>query len=190
MREQHSGLRGQRTAPSRRWFGCKFVHNGFPITFSAASDKLSSELRLLGARNAVLSYNPHNRHDPGAAVYFTLGKRQMAMACDRYDNQAANLRSRSGSRSKRSVNFQRHDGGAMLDPAFVGFAVLPSPDAPTRSWRDLLGLTDGMRIDKETIERLYRIRAKEVHPDNRGTHEAMTVLNVAREHVLREISGN
>jgi len=160
-----------------------------PVTFTDARVKLLDELRLLGARSIILSCNRFPTDDPGIAIYFTIGKRQMAMACDRYDNQAANCRS-LGLNISAMRQLKRHGGGVMMDRAFNGFAALPSPNVASRPWREVLGLTDNMRVDTETIDRCYRVLARKVHPDTGGSHEAMSELNVAREQALREIDEN
>jgi hypothetical protein len=161
------------------------------VIFADALVKLGHELRLLGARNFVVTFNEIRSpaDDPGISVYFSLGKKPLSMACDRYTTQGANCRSLS-----HAVNamrqLARHGGAAMMDRAFEGFATLPSPkSAAKRSWRDVLGLSDGVRIDAEVIEQRYRSLAKEFHPDAGGSHESMLALNVAREQALREIEG-
>jgi len=166
-----------------------FSQNGGPVIFADALEKLAHELRLLGARNFVVSFNEIRSpgDDPGVSIYFLLDKKSLAMACDRYTTQGANCRSLS-----HAVNamrqLARHGGAAMMDRAFEGFAALPSPkSAAKRSWQDVLGLIDGVRIDAEVIEHRYRALAKELHPDAGGSHEAMSEVNVAREQALREI---
>jgi hypothetical protein len=85
---------------------------GRAVTFDVARKKLCEELDRLGASGVVISTNlplradgfpradaARNRvQDPGVAVYFTLKKKQMVMACDRYDAPSANLLSASPSR--------------------------------------------------------------------------------------------
>jgi hypothetical protein len=174
-----------RTHSLRRRYG-----NFLQISLEGAIEKLARGLRLLGARNVVLSRNELDGvRDPGVAIYFALARRQMVMACDRYVSQADNARS-LGLAMSAMRQLERHGGGAMMARAFDGFAALPSPDAATRSWREVLGISDGMRIDVETIDHCYRVRAKRVHPDAGGSLEAMAELNAAREQALREIEGN
>jgi len=157
-----------------------FLQYGRSIFLAGAIEKLGRELRLLDARNVVLSLNEVDGiRDPGVAIYFALAKRQMVMACDRYVSQADNARS-LGLAIAAMRQLERHGGGAMMNRAFDGFAALPSPDAPPRSWREVLGISDDMRIDTETIDHCYRIRAKRAHPDAGGSHEAMAELNAAR----------
>src|SRR5262245_32005406 len=111
-----------RTDRRLRASGARFTEAGVPVTFDGAVYKLKNELRLLHARGSVLTCNQmrFRTDDPGVAIYFTIGKRQMAMACDRYDNQASNCRSLGlAILAMRQLN--RHGGGAMMNKAFDGF---------------------------------------------------------------------
>ena len=156
------------------------------ISFAEARDGLYDELRRLGAKLPVVSSNhPTDRFgipteskkqvaDEGVAVYFTLGDRPMVMACDRYDNAAANMRSLALA-IEAMRQLERHGGGTMMERAFTGFVALPAPSSP---W-DELGLQPG--ASEEEIEAAYRQKAKTAHPDRPGgSHEAMTRLNEAR----------
>lgn len=74
--------------------------------FTAARDYLLNELRLLGAKDVVVSCNIRvdrsgmamineerfTTKDPGAAVYFNLGDARYAMAADDWDHPRANIR--------------------------------------------------------------------------------------------------
>jgi hypothetical protein len=50
----------------------------------------------------------------------------MTMACDRFDNAAANMRS-LGLAIEAMRQLERHGGGAMMEKAFSGFVALPPP---------------------------------------------------------------
>lgn len=81
------------------------------VTLERACRKLFDELDRLPAFGVVLSSNvplradgmPRSDHaryridDPGVALYFTFNNRQMAMACDRFDNPAG--RTKTGRRA-------------------------------------------------------------------------------------------
>jgi len=91
-----------RTAPFKR-----SPNSRFNTTFDRARSELMNELRLLGAKNVVISswlplrrdgmpYADQARRsltDPGVAVYFTFKGKQMVMARDAYTNVHDNLRS-------------------------------------------------------------------------------------------------
>ena len=103
------------------------------------------------------------------------------MAVDRFDSDAANLRS-IGLAIAAMRTLERHGGSAMMDRAFAGFAALP---APRSSWH-VLGIEEG--ADEEEIERAFRTKAKECHPDRGGSDEAMAELSSARADALSKTS--
>lgn len=175
--------------------------SGGAVTFETARKKLCEELDKLCATNLVISTNVPLRNDgfpradsarmryedPGVAIYFTLKKKQMAMACDRYDAPSANLRSLGlGVEAMRQLD--RHGGGQMVERAFSGFAALPPPGYK-RPWREVLGLSHipTSNISAATISNRYRELAGLKHPDRGGTELAMSEINVARDDALREI---
>lgn len=161
-------------------------------SFAKARDALREELRKLGARHVVISTNhkPDRYGDPieakrrpaddGVALYFMLGERQLAMACDRYDNAAANMRSLALA-IEAMRQLERHGGGTMMERAFQGFEALPAP----RSCWDILGLQPGAR-DAE-IQAAWRRKARECHPDHGGSDAAMAEVNRARDEALRSV---
>ena len=120
--------------------------------------------------------------DPGAAVYWTDGKtkQQKVMAIDLYDRVADNLAAIAATLDAMRA-IERHGGASILDRAFTGFDALPPPGSP---WA-VLRLKPG--ASAEAINEAYRTRAKLAHPDNGGTDQAMTELNVARDECLRQI---
>jgi DnaJ-class molecular chaperone len=73
---------------------------------------------------------------------------------------------------------ERHGGGALMDRAFTGFVALPRP----KSCWEILGVMQGASRDE--INHAYRGRAKEAHPDNGGSNNAMAELNKARDEAL------
>ena len=134
---------------------------GQPVTFAAARDKLYDELQRLGASSPVVSTNhPTDRYglpteskrrvqDQGVAVYFTYKGRPMVMACDRFDNAAANMRS-LGLAIEAMRQLERHGGGTMIERAFTGFVALPAPKSPY----EILGVKPNAGL--EEIESAFR----------------------------------
>jgi hypothetical protein len=154
--------------------------------------QLQRELRLLGARNVVISSNVPVRQDglpyadaakrryddPGVAVYFTLKQKPLAMARDRYWTPWENMRSLVlAIESIRSI--ERHGGSTMMECAFSGFAALPAP----KSCWDILGVAAG--ATEQEIESNFRVKAKTAHPDLGGSDAAMAELIAARSEALR-----
>lgn len=160
-------------------------------------DKLQNELRLLGARNVVISSNMSVRQDgipyaseisrslddPGVAVYFTLKGKAMAMARDRYRTVWENIRSLIlAIDAMRSI--ERHGGSTMMERAFSGFAAITPPDWK-KPWREVFGVKPDWRGD---ITALYREKARNRHPDAGGSDTLMAELNVAYDEAKRELA--
>lgn len=150
--------------------------------------KLQSELRLMGARNVVISSNVPLRQDglpyaseisrryddPGVAVYFTLKGKALSMARDSYNTPWENIRSLIlAIDAIRSI--ERHGGSTMMERAFSGFAAI-APPSWKKPWRQVFGVEPTWRGD---ITALYREKAKNRHPDAGGSDSLMAELNVA-----------
>jgi hypothetical protein len=158
------------------------------VTFAKARDLLYEELRKLGANHVVLSTNhkpdrygipiesKRSVNDDGVAVYFEFKGRAMAMACDRYNNAAANMRS-LGLALDAMRQLERHGGGTMMERAFAGFTSLPKPDGA--DWWDVLQVNRNATL--EDIEVNFRRLARERHPDKGGSDHQMAELNHARD---------
>jgi hypothetical protein len=173
----------KRTAAQYRGDGAKFGQ----VAFAEARRKLADEMRLLGARGVVLSCDDSDWPDPGVALYFKRNRQSLVLACDQFNNQAANCRS-IGLNIYALRTLERHGGIALLDRAFAGFAALPPPpETVPRDWREVLGLRADQDVDEEVVERAFRARAVKAHPDAGGSHEAMTELNAARAQALDEL---
>lgn len=162
--------------------------------------ELQNELRLLGARNVVISSNVPVRNDglpyaseskrryddPGVAVYFTLKGKPLSMARDKYWTPWENIRSLvltiDGLRS-----MERHGGSTMMDRAFSGFTALPKPSGA--NWWEVLKLPrSGNAPTRETIIARHRELARQRHPDVGGSDHQMAELNRARDQALQEIA--
>lgn len=184
-----------RTALEDRERGYKFRQTGGGgygrglVTFAVARDKLYQELERLGAQSVIISTNhkPDIRgmpieskrkvDDDGVAIYFRLKGRDMAMACDRYDGAAANMRS-LGLAIEGMRQLERHGGGTMVERAFTGFAALPAPEN-YKKWWDVLECAP--TASQTVIESQYHHFARIRHPDKGGSEAAMAELNAARE---------
>ena len=124
--------------------------------------------------------------DPGAAIYFKLKDRPMVMACDRFTDIAANVRS-LGLAIEGMRQLERHGGGAMMERAFTGFTALPPPMMAQRPWREVLGLKG--TVTEADIQLTYRALAKKAHPDQGGKPGQMAELNHARDEALQAVGG-
>lgn len=159
------------------------------LTIDQATQRVIGELKRFGIANwdIVVSTNLVLRQDglpksgqaaprdPGAAVYWLKGKDSRCMAVDRYDRVQDNLAAIAATlEAMRAID--RHGGAAILDRAFLGFKALAAPE----QWWTILGCKQD--ANKLEIERAFRIKASDAHPDKEGgSHEAMAKLNWARE---------
>lgn len=164
-------------------------------TYNQISE-LQRELRLLGAKDVIISSNVPIRQDglpysdaakrryddPGVAVYFTLKKRPMCMARDSYWTPWENMRSLvltiEGLRQ-----MERHGGSYMLERAFSGFVAI-APPSWKKPWREVFGVKPEWNGD---ITTLYREKARSRHPDIGGSDTLMAELNVAYEEAKAEM---
>lgn len=183
-----------RTAPHARESDKRFAGSKYGLTMGRARDRLIAELERMGVRDLVVSSNvalrgdglPYSSQrridDPGVAVYFTLKKRPLAMANDRFTSVAGNMRS-LGLAIEAMRQLERHGGGHMMERAFTGFAALAPPDWK-KPWREVFGIKPDWRGD---ITALYREKAKMRHPDSGGNHTLMAELNIAYQEAKQEI---
>jgi hypothetical protein len=170
------------------------------LTVADAVERLLNELRLLGARGAVISANLELRNDglprsgqrppddPGVAIYFHLGKNPMVMACDRWDRVADNIAAVAG----HIDALRRTDRYGVVDQAeaFAGFTALPPPiiTPAEKPWRVVLGLEPNEQYGRDLINQIRRDAARHSHPDKGGDHADMAEINAACDAALRELA--
>lgn len=181
---------------NRTRYPARFSTDGGKLTISDGLRRLEAELKRLGvpnwnvivSSNLVLGQrgmplaNQAEPADPGVAVYFKLRNKPRVLACDRWRRTAENL----GAIAAHIDAIRRVDryGVGTLDQAFAGYTPLPPPGADNRApWRAVL--------EAETLEqaeRNWREKARTAHPDNGGSHEAMTALNLAIAEARKELA--
>jgi len=167
--------------------------SSFATSFAKARWILLDELRLLGAKNVVISSNvplrqdglPYARFsepgDKGVAVYFTLEGNQQCIPCDKWNKTEANLQAiRLTVAALRGL--ERWGAKEMVTAAFRGFQALPAPNAKT--WYEILQVSSTASEDE--IRSAYRNLARKVHPDLGGSHEQFVELHQAFEDGLKE----
>jgi len=163
-----------------------------PVTIVEAIKRLQTELDRLGARSVTLSTNVKKRldglprsgqrapEDPGAAVYFSLDKKPVALACDKWDRVADNIVALA--KHIEAMRGMDRWGVGSLSQAFAGYAALPSPEHK-RAWWDVLGVPS--TASRGEIETAYRNLARQFHPDvNPDGAAAMAEINRARDEAL------
>lgn len=155
------------------------------VSIAVAIERLTDEVRKLGGTNAVLSTNLERRldgvlrtpfrepPDPGAAIYFAVGRDPYALACDRYTSTAQNIAALAAHiEATRAI--ARH-GVASAVETLQAFKALPPPEPPPKPWWIVLGVSEA--ADPDLIDAAYRVAAKKVGSDPR----ALTELNLARD---------
>jgi hypothetical protein len=180
------------------------TYSRFNTTFDAARRKLMAELKLLQARNVVVSSwlplkndgTPYanaarmKMEDPGVAVYFELNKRPMVMARDAFTSIHDNLTSLYHAIAHLR-GLERHGGAAMMERAFGGFVALNAPSK--LHWTAVLGYPGNWReltpeTQKMWIQSRFAALAKERHPDMPGgSEEAFRLLAEARQAALANV---
>lgn len=162
-----------------------------------AGDEVLRQLCLMGAladdivcttdlRVRVRDQRPEARQqriiDPGAAVYFALGKENRVLACDRWSRVADNLWAIA--KHVEAIRAQERWGVGTIEQAMRAYVAIGA--GGPRPWRDVLGLRDA--VSRDEVQRAYRELARQRHPDFGGTDAAMAELNAAREAALREVA--
>ena len=164
-------------------------------SFARVRDELLNELKLLGAKNVVLSSNLKLRQDglplasqsqpgdAGVAVYFQYKGRAVCFACDRWAKIEDNLQAiRHTIEALRGI--ARWGTGDMVEAAFTGFAQLPPARVAIRPWHEVIGVTNQASTD--AVNEAYRAGVMRHHPDRGGDPNVMMELNDAYERFKRD----
>jgi hypothetical protein len=164
-------------------------------SFARVRDELLGQLKLMGARDVVLSANLRLRQDglpladqrqpadPGVAVYFTYKGKDVCFACDRWHKVEDNMQAiRHTIDALRGI--ARWGTGDMVDAAFSGFAQLPAARVAHRPWWEVLGVQQ--HWSSLDVQERYRQLAKEHHPDRGGDPDRAVEVNGAWEEFKRE----
>jgi len=174
----------RRTSPGARRRAA-FRSRGSNLTVAGAVDRLARELRLLHARDEILSTNVRlglrglplsdgsSPTDTGAAVYFKLKGQPRCLACDRWDRVADNIAALA-QHIDALRRIERYGVGT-IEQAFAGYAALP---ASAVDWWIVLGIKPDATLAE--VEAAFTALAREHHPDRGGRHEDMARLTEAR----------
>ena len=160
--------------------------------WDATNKRLQKELQLLGAKHIVLSTDmplrrdgqpyarkpPARLEDPGAAIYFELNGKALAMAQDEYELLVDNIRSLALA-IEHLRGLHRHGGGTMMERAFVGFEALPAPEDEhgDEPWWEVIGVPPD--APHEAVKATYRSLLNHVHPDKGGDEAEFIRINNA-----------
>jgi hypothetical protein len=167
--------RGKTTSYQRR-------DAAFKTSMGKAREELLRQLKLLGARNVVISSNiatyiragqeymyvdqRKSMDEPGVAVYYSWKNEQYALACDRWKTVADNLQALN--KTVEAIRgLERWGTGEMVKAAFMGFKELPAQTQAEVSIWDTLELRvkpQSPDVVRDAFRRLSKIR----HPDVPG----------------------
>jgi hypothetical protein len=161
-----------------------------------ALGRLEREVEMLGGRYLVVSSDlelrrdgqPHlgrgEPADPGVCAYFQMKGKPYAMACDTFDVLAQNIAA-IAAHIKATRAIERY-GVATAAETLQAFQALPPPATgapkPSRPWWETFGVLRD-HADEETVNALYRVKAKSVAADQ----GALLELNLARDAALAEL---
>ena len=159
-----------RTPAAQRKAG-KFRSSGRELTVAVAAARVEDELQKLGARWPLISSNveltlsgrprsgQREPDDRGVCVYFQMGGKPYAMACDRYTTVADNLAA-VAAHIDATRAIERH-GVATAAETLQAFQALAAPGAA--HWTATLGLSRD-QATPETIKAAHRRLLAGAHP--------------------------
>lgn len=168
----------------------KFTADGRSISRVYAIGRIERELGMLGGRYLIVSSDLPLRKDgqshlgkgeptdPGACIYFQLKGKPYAMACDTFDQLAQNLAAIAG-HIEATRRIERY-GVASAAETLTVFEALPAPKRP----HEILGVAKD--ADQLTVQRAWRARIAQAHPDQGGSESAAAEINAARDAMLRK----
>ncbi len=168
------------------------------MRFHATDIVLSTNLRTNDQGEPIYDHEPN---DPGVALWFKLRKEskveQMAVACDKWKtvhmNMGALAATMMGLRGMYRFGtthvLDALLGGLVVPPEAIisdpgGQPRTPEPttDGVTAGWWNVFGFMHPAEASLEEVEKRYRARVKQVHPDvEGGDPEAMRIFNEAIE---------
>lgn len=191
----------------------KRTKSKYSVDFVRSRDDIVRQLKLLGAREIVVSTNIPLRRDglplagmsepkdPSVAVYWAehgawdAATRQQTykhrvVACDHWRTVRENLRA-VGLAIDALRALKRTGASEIIDKAFTGFMALPA-HAGSSSWRtvlfgDMAGIAGMGPLTREDVENAYKRATRIAHPDLGGSHEQIVRVNQAYQDALREI---
>jgi hypothetical protein len=168
------------------------------VTITVAVERLEDQLTRLNADHPILSTNLELRlngqprsgqkdpEDSGAAVYFTLKGKRTVLACDKWVRVADNVAALAA--HIRAIRSVENYGVGTLEQAFRGYQAIEDYTSGI-PWRRILGYKDGEHPDLIEVEKRFRARARDVHPDMTGeSHLQMAQLNQAMSEARKELA--
>jgi len=184
----------ERTDPSDR----EAYSGGFRVTRATAFQNVLDELATWqgvtdvqldsGAehqkRNPNKPYANASYDDPGIVVYFQKDGKDMAAACDRWDNPRDNAQDLYHYLHETRMQEQR--GTVTAESEYEKLRLPSGGDATTADPPAHVVLGVDRDASEEEVQQAFRERAKETHADVDGNSEAFKRVKRAREAMLDE----
>lgn len=187
---------GWQRTPRSKITRSRFGDSRRPPTVAHAIQTLQRELRLLAARDVVISTNLRLRldglpygsirepEDTGAAIYFKLNGNPRVLACDRWLTVGENIYAIA--RHIDAVRAQSRWGVGTLDQAFTGYAQLEAETGV--DWRSALGLAGAENADDINFKYRFLVKKLGAHPDaGAESADEFHRLTRARDAALKEL---
>lgn len=153
---------------------CAFTRNGHPWRIDPDRMVISTDLKV--RLDGVPRADQKDPLDPGVAVYFKFDDKPVVLACDKWDRVADNIAAIASHLG--ALRGQERWGVGRLAQAFAGYTALPAPgQTSAATWWVVLGVAHNATF--EQIRDAFREKARTAHPDNGGSHEAMSQINAA-----------
>ncbi len=154
--------------------------------------RLQRQVELLGGRWLVVSSDlelrrdgqPHlgraEPPDPGICIYFEMGGKPYAMACDHFDTLSQNAAA-IANHIDATRRIERY-GVATASEALQAFQALPAPKRP----HEILGVE--AQASPAEVQRAWKALIADNHPDRTGSHHAAAEINAARDAMLKAVN--
>jgi hypothetical protein len=166
------------------------------LSIAFARDELLNQLRMLKAKEVIISTNiplrrdglPYSNikvDDMGVAVYFIYNQSNTVLCCDLWNRVQDNLHAIE--RTVNAIRQMERDGvSEMLKRAFTGFKALPEHAGEgNAAWWVVLGIESNST--KDQIKTAYRKLSMEQHPDkNNGAYDKFIITQKAYEEAISE----
>lgn len=161
-------------------------------TVTQTHKEITRQLKLMGARNIVVStniplkqdgtpradYQRRTIEDKGIAIHFIYNGNQRCMACDKWDTIEDNLWAMALSLDSMR-GLERWGVSDILNRAFEGFKAITEVSSAISYW-------DVLDMEPTKDETTIRARYKELVTKTRGDETALRDLNVARDEALKQ----
>jgi hypothetical protein len=164
-------------------------------TLKVCRDLLKIQVRLLKGENLIISTNMMTRNDgevysnakepddSGVAVYFKRYDAFICLVCDKYKKVWENIYAIANT-IKAMRDIDRWGVSDMLDRMFTGFIAI-TEDAG-KNWPEILKVSSEATIYE--IQKAFKKRLKEVHPDVGGTTEEFLLVQNAYKSAISQFS--